>query len=366
MATNQAYDTFDRYVDSLGGVNDSNAREVYDYANRLKIGAGGVDKALEADPGASAKYIAEQGWDPLVGPNAPSSNRSGGNIGFGSATSGGFSSFQSTPTPATPAAPPQDLEPVREYTPINQEIDPTQTTAGLLTSLLDSENPYIKRARGRAMLNANSRGLLNSSIAGASAEAAAIDAAMPIAQQDAQIYQNQQLANQSYQNDAGKFNADSFNRRALEIMSNSTAIKVAGIGASATVQAASIGANSRIAVANISRQTALESLDKSLENELIRDAARSLDKRLENAQLQGYKEDDRVAELDDWKTKEEIKFKNNTLTGTMNGVSAYMSDPTLTPEQQEAGAKTTIDIANMGINNYGTYSAINPLEWNRS
>ena len=54
-----------------------------------------------------------------------------------------------------------------------------------LTNLLAQDNPYMQRAATSAMQYASGRGLLNSSIAATAGQAAAIDAAMPIAQADA-------------------------------------------------------------------------------------------------------------------------------------------------------------------------------------
>lgn len=58
------------------------------------------------------------------------------------------------------------------------------TLSDRLQSLLDSDSPYLERARLRGRQFANRRGLLNSSIAAEAAEAAALDAALPIAQGD--------------------------------------------------------------------------------------------------------------------------------------------------------------------------------------
>jgi transcription termination factor Rho len=57
-----------------------------------------------------------------------------------------------------------------------------------LTRLLTSGNPYLERARTKALAGANRRGLLNSSMALGAGEAAAIDAALPIAQADANTF----------------------------------------------------------------------------------------------------------------------------------------------------------------------------------
>ena len=56
-----------------------------------------------------------------------------------------------------------------------------------LTGLLASDSPYLARARTRGLQHANRRGLLSSSIAAGASEAAAIDAAAPIALADADL-----------------------------------------------------------------------------------------------------------------------------------------------------------------------------------
>lgn len=59
------------------------------------------------------------------------------------------------------------------------------SVSGQLTGLLDSNSPYMKQAKQAGLRVAGRRGLLNSSIAAGSSEAAAIAAAAPIASQDA-------------------------------------------------------------------------------------------------------------------------------------------------------------------------------------
>lgn len=67
------------------------------------------------------------------------------------------------------------------YTP-----DETAMVSSQLTKLLSQDNsPYMQRVSARAAEVSNSRGLLNSSMGVQAGQAAAIDAALPIAQQDA-------------------------------------------------------------------------------------------------------------------------------------------------------------------------------------
>lgn len=64
------------------------------------------------------------------------------------------------------------------------------STADTMTGLLRSDSPYMTAARQRGREYGASRGLLNTSIAGGAAERSAIEAALPIAQQDAAYSQS--------------------------------------------------------------------------------------------------------------------------------------------------------------------------------
>lgn len=87
--------------------------------------------------------------------------------------------------------------------------DENALVAGQLGKLLSSSSDYMSRARSRALQFANDRGLANSSLAATAGEAAAIDAALPIAQQDAQTYGTAQKGNVDTRNqfamDANRF-----------------------------------------------------------------------------------------------------------------------------------------------------------------
>ena len=83
------------------------------------------------------------------------------------------------------------------------EVDAqTETVAGQMEGLLSEESPYIDRARASSAEAANARGLQNSSIAAGAGEAAAIDAALPIAMQDAATYYQTASREQDFQNDS--------------------------------------------------------------------------------------------------------------------------------------------------------------------
>ena len=91
---------------------------------------------------------------------------------------------------------PQQAAPRQDFTSQYTNTAPEETVESRLTNLLKRDNPYLASARSGAMQQANSRGLLNTSIAAGAGESAAIQSALPIAQQDAGFYQNRNLAGQ--------------------------------------------------------------------------------------------------------------------------------------------------------------------------
>jgi hypothetical protein len=96
-----------------------------------------------------------------------------------------------------------------------REVGDKATVQGQMTSLLDKGGDYMKRAETKGLQMANQRGLLNSSFAVGAAHGAAIDAAMPIAQQDAKTHHSQSMTNQQSNNQAQQFNATADNAASM-------------------------------------------------------------------------------------------------------------------------------------------------------
>jgi len=77
------------------------------------------------------------------------------------------------------------------------ELLEEESVEGRMKGLLGSSSPYLEAARSRGKQVAAERGLLNTSIAAGASEAAAIESALPIAQQDAGYLQERGLATQA-------------------------------------------------------------------------------------------------------------------------------------------------------------------------
>lgn len=89
-------------------------------------------------------------------------------------------------------------------------VDPAkQTVAGQMQGLMQSDNPLQVQARTRAKQSANSVGLMNSSMAVQAGEMAAMNAALPIAQADAQTHQSAASQNAKASNDLNLSKLDS-------------------------------------------------------------------------------------------------------------------------------------------------------------
>jgi len=125
------------------------------------------------DPEEKPTLADVEPYDPDA-PNVP-------NAGFDASSHqvGGLLSGDPAPTYNAPDA----------YTPSEQA-----TVKGQMGGLLDSGSPYIQAARERGKREAQSRGLLNSSMAAGAAEKAAIDISLPSALQDARPFQEAGMA----------------------------------------------------------------------------------------------------------------------------------------------------------------------------
>lgn len=108
----------------------------------------------------------------------------------------------------TAAKPTIEKAVANDFKPVTLEVDPSQTTSGILNRLLSQDSEYLKQARRYANDEMAGRGLLNSSMAIGAAHDAAIARGGEIANADAQIYANQRLANQETINTVGMSNAD--------------------------------------------------------------------------------------------------------------------------------------------------------------
>lgn len=141
------------------------------------------EKGWDQDPNSASYRWANQPAYAAKGAatSAPGAagGAAGGVYGGGSQGGGSSSSFSSSGSPSLGF----NLSNVAG--PSEWDVAGNQTVANQLTNLMASDNPLLQQARARAMQQSNARGLSNSSIAQTAGDAAAYDAMMQVAKQDA-------------------------------------------------------------------------------------------------------------------------------------------------------------------------------------
>lgn len=83
---------------------------------------------------------------------------------------------------------------------VKWEVSPNQTVSGQVKDIIAENSPLMQQAETRALQKANSRGLLNSSLAVGAGQSALYDAATPMATQDAAMYGKAAESNATAQN----------------------------------------------------------------------------------------------------------------------------------------------------------------------
>lgn len=154
---------------------------------------------------------------------------------------------------------------------------PDQTVAGQLSSVIDENNPLQQQAKSRALRDANSRGLLNSSMAVTAGQSALYDAAMPIAQADA--------ANAS--KTAG-YNADTSNQFKVQDQNTATQVGLANAAANNQTSQFNAGQTNQAQAQQVQQGFDLAKMDKAAAQTLAQMSAQQQNDLAKLAQQQGY------------------------------------------------------------------------------
>ena len=134
-----------------------------------------------------------------------------------------------------------------EFDPYTREVGQQELVGTQLQQLLESESPYMQQAALAGQRQAATRGLLSSSLGAGAAQAAAIQAAFPIAAADAQTYSR-----------VASENAAAINQTNLAKLQSTTQM-------ASTIMQASAG----MAQAQLSAQTALDTQAMAGQTQLL-------------------------------------------------------------------------------------------------
>lgn len=106
--------------------------------------------------------------------------------------------------------------------PALRAVQSNETVQGQIAGLIDKNSPLLQQARNQAMMTANARGLINTSIAASAGESAAYGAALPIAQADARAYEQAARDQQALLSQTGQFNVGQANEMARATLAAQT------------------------------------------------------------------------------------------------------------------------------------------------
>jgi hypothetical protein len=117
--------------------------------------------------------------------------------------------------PAAPEQKPGSFT-AQTYNPFTRTVDDKGLVQNQVDSILSKDGPLMQRARTTAQEQMNGRGLINSSMAIEAGQAAMLDKALPMAQQDAASLNQADSDNMAATNNAGQFNTGAKNQFGLQ------------------------------------------------------------------------------------------------------------------------------------------------------
>jgi hypothetical protein len=179
-------------------------------------------------------------------------------------------------------------------------MDPNkETVQGQLANLMATDNAVLQRARTKANQAANARGLINSSMAEEAAQAAMLDAGIPIATADAQLYADARNRNQEALNAAGATNVSEANKFKIADKQVETAFAqmtieqqyaLEKLAASAGYDMQKLNANQLLDLQKmaVAQQYDLTKMDKSAANEMAKMSVAQQNEIARMAIAQGY------------------------------------------------------------------------------
>ena len=234
-----------------------------------------------------------------------------------------------TPPPAsytpTVAAPSTAIS--KGYNPVGTVVIDDDTVQGQLDKVLAKDSKVIQRADARSRAAMAGNGMINSTMGLQAGQAAVIDAAMPIAQQDAQTNFTANQKTVDAQNAAGQFGAAAGNQVALANAQLTTDVSKANAGMINEAGARNAQAANEQMIARLDADTRvmLSSMDSQTKTSLATmDAA--------NRQL-----------------LQQSQAAQDMFKQTVADITAITQNEKLTPDAKDAAVQTAINLLREGL-----------------
>lgn len=196
-------------------------------------------------------------------------------------------------------------QPAAQARQVNTQVKDDSLVEKRMTGLLDSDSKYMKQAETRGNQQAQSRGLLSSSLAVGAVENSRIAAALPIAQQDAQLLGTRDLQDGAY-NQQGALNEQSY--------SNQSRINDQSFGQQIELNEQTFGQSRQLNQDQFGYNSQLNAQQNSAQAQLQRD--------------------NQVAEI---------------MLNANNEIAAFERDPTMSPEARNIAIQNTLNLQRASI-----------------
>ena len=184
---------------------------------------------------------------------------------------------------------------------VTRQVQDEELVANQLGGLLSGDSSYIQNARQRAAELSNRRGQFTSNLFAGAAERSAIEAALPIAQNDAQAFRDAAAQNLVARNQNAIANIQRAASLDTALLSSRTSISLANLDAAtrvgisnsdrlATIDMANLDAETQLQVTNMTNSTQL--LMQQMQSELeIEMQSRNLN---HDSAMEAYRQDGRL------------------------------------------------------------------------
>ena len=245
------------------------------------------------------------------------------------------------PTPAPPAPYTANAGTAQKatafgYTPEGFTVDPKQTVQGQITNIIGKDSQLMQQADTRARQQMQGRGLLSSSAAVGAGQAAVVDAAMPIAQQDANTYANANTNTQNAKNAALNFGAGAQNQASQTNAQLGTNVSLTNAAAANKALEDSFQAKTNYGLATLDANTklALGNLDATTKLRLTQ---------MENDNRQALQANQGAASM-----------FNQVATAIAN----ISQNPNFTKEAKDAAIASQLSLLNEGLTQQGAVAGL--------
>lgn len=216
-------------------------------------------------------------------------------------------------------------------------VDPNQTVEARIGGIVKADSPLMQQAATAAKQQANQRGLLNSSMAVGAGQGAVLNAAMPIAQQDASTFAN-----------AARYNADAL---------NSMAQFNAGAKNAASTQNAQLGLSAQQSNQSASLAQAQQGYDAAFKSAY---QAADATNQQSLATLNGNIQKQLSAIEATYKTQMQTSASMaDTYQGLVGNITQIMADPNMSADAKQAAINNVTKLYNSALKSQEAITGLN-------